>query len=43
MGLADGDVSKAEPTELADQTWFVGEWEVYVGVLLLGDGEVGGL
>lgn len=43
MGLADGDVSKAEPTELVDQTLFVGEWEVYVGVLLLGDGEVGGL
>lgn len=29
--------------QMADETWFVGEWEVYVEVLLLGDGEVGGL
>lgn len=43
MGLADGEVSKAEPIELADEKWFVEEWEAYVGVLLLGDGEVGGL
>lgn len=42
MDLADGEVSKVEPTELADQKWFLEEWEVYVGVLL-GDGEVGGL
>lgn len=42
-GLADGEVSKAEPTKLADQKWFVEEWEVYVGVLLPGDGEVDGL
>lgn len=33
MGLADGEVSKAEPIELADQKWFVEEWEVYVGVM----------
>lgn len=33
VGLADGEVSKAEPIELADQKWFVEEWEVYIGVM----------
>lgn len=30
--LQMGEVSKVEPTEPADQKWFVKEWEVYVEV-----------
>lgn len=41
-GLGMVYVSKVEPIELADGKWLVKE-EVYAGVVLLGDGEVGGL
>lgn len=32
-GPSDGEVSKVEPTELADRKWFVKEW-AYVEIVL---------